>query len=175
MATRQTFFDIEVTGGDKIAQALRDRTLFMAPVERRMIRAAGVAGEKTARRAAKPHAQDKGTLGRAVRLDFRDSGETAVVDIARSVVGIAQTIEEGRRPGRRPPYRAIKAWAESHGVIPVGRGNSRHVQELREKIARSGTRGVHFMREAAEVADRVIHDGIPPAETDIATLWERKT
>lgn len=167
-------FSVEVEGGDTIARVLKDPKLWVPSVNRRIIDDAAKAGEKTARRAAKPHAVDKGTLGRAVRLKFLSPLE-AIIDLAPSVRGVARVVEEGRRPGRRPPYGAIKRWGEAHGVIPAGRGASKYVQELRDRIRDEGTRGVHFMEQASEVADKLVRSGVPRASSDIEATWERQT
>ena len=171
-AARQRLFEAEVSGVDVLRERLRNpRFLFQST--RHLIEGAGIAARKTAQRAAKPHPADKGTLGRAVRLEVSPNGLQATVDIARSVSGIAFTIEEGRRPGRRPPYGPIKRWMISHGIISAGRGTSKQVQALREDVKARGTRGVHFMAQARDVANTVLRQGVPKTEQEIKALWDR--
>ena len=171
-AARQRLFEVEITGAAAIIDQLRGRRFVDVPT-RRLIENTGVATRKTAQRAAKPHPGDKGTLGRAIRLSFSRDGSEARVDIARSVAGIAFTIEEGRRPGRRPPHGPIKRWMISHGIISAGRGTSKQIREVREQIKLRGTRGVHFMAQALEVANEVLRRGVPQTEQEIRDLWNR--
>ena len=172
-AGRQRLFEAEVRGTNALMELLRSKRFIFNPT-RRLIEGAGIAARKTAQRAAKPHPADKGTLGRAIRLEVAPSGLQATVDIARSVSGIAFTIEEGRRPGRRPPYRAIKRWMVSHGIISgTVRGEGKRVRELQEDIKLRGTRGVHFMAQARDVANTVLRQGVPKTEQEIRELWQR--
>jgi len=143
----------------------------MAP--RRLIEGAGIAAHKTAMRAAKPHPADKGTLGRAILFTLRSDGMVAWVKPARSLVGLMFTIEEGRRPGRRPPYGPIKRWMTSHGIIAGVRGDSKQVRAMQEDIKLRGTRGVHFMAQADTAAQEVLNSGVPKTEQEIRDLWVR--
>jgi len=138
-----------------------------------MIKDIGATTQRTAQRAAKPHEADKGTFGKVIVLDILDKGYTARVYVPESIAGLAFTIEEGRRPGKRPPYGPIKRWALSHGYIPSGRGNSKFVQVIREEIKTHGTRGVFFMRQAIETAEKALREGIPRTEKEIHAAWER--
>lgn len=127
----------------------------------------------TAQRAAKPHAADKGTLGSQIRLDLDFARLEARVAPAQAIAGLAYTIEYGRRPGRRPPYRPIRRWAEAHGIVPPGRGGSKLVYELRERIRASGTRGVGFMATAQEVAEAALGSAVPDTQRQMREMWER--
>lgn len=167
---RGEIFDVRVKGLDVIRAKIQSGRL-LGPVREELIRRAGEEAKKKAVVASKPHAADKGTLGGAIFLEFADGGLVARVDIHRSVTGIAFTIEEGRRPGRRPPYRRLKAWAIAHGYAPSS-GGSQVIQEMRERIRHEGTRGIHFMAQAAEEANRVIAAGIPRTERAIERAWE---
>ena len=169
MPTQQ--FDIQVIGLDALRLKLRERRL-LRPT-RDFIGVLGRTAQKTAQRAAKPHPADKGTLGRALLLHMSSDGNTARVEPAQSIAGLAFTIEEGRRPGRRPPYRPIKRWLESHGFIPIARGTSKQIQAVREEIKARGTRGIHFMAQAQETVDKAMHEGIPKTEREIEALWDR--
>ena len=171
MPQQQRHFEVDVVGLDALRLRLRERR-FLSPT-RDFLRELGRVAQKTAQRAAKPHPADKGTLGRSILLDFALDGSSARVAPAPRIAGIAFTIEEGRRPGRRPPYGPIKRWMISHGIIPAGRGTSKQVQELREEIKAHGTRGVHFMAQAEKAIDKAMHDGIPKTEQEIRALWDR--
>ena len=172
-AQQQRHFEVDVVGLDAVRMKLREGHL-LTPT-RGFLRVLGRVGQKTAQRAAKPHPADKGTLGRAILLDFALDGSSARVAPAPAYRGIAFTIEEGRRPGRRPPYGPIKRWMISHGIIPEGRGKgiSQRVREVREEIKLHGTRGVHFMAQAEKAVDKAMHDGIPKTEQEIKALWDR--
>lgn len=165
-------FRVRVTGLDALREQLRNKKFLFRPT-RRLIEAAGMAARKTAQRAAKPHPADKGTLGRAILMTFRDNNQTAVVDVPRRIAGIAFTIEEGRRPGRRPPYTPIKRWMISHGIIPEGKGTSKRIQFMRDTIKQRGTKGIHFMAAGRDAADKVIRTGIPKTEAEVKALWDR--
>ena len=130
-------------------------------------------GQRTAQRAAKPHPQDKGTLGRAIFIEIKDKGNTAIVAPAKNIAGIAFTIEHGRKPGRRPPYSPIKKWAESHGIVPPGKGSSKQIQALREDIKARGTKGIKFIEQAQKVTDSALKSGIPRTENEIRDIWNR--
>lgn len=158
MARGRTF-DVEVRGLDELRRRLESRRL-LSPVRKEIIEEAGKAGKAKAIEAAKPHAADKGSLGRAVRLRVEDGGNKAIVDVAPQVAGIAFVIEEGRRPGRAPPLRVLKAWADSHGIPTPPR-------ELQQAIRAQGTRGIHFMRQAQEEAEKVVRGQVPAAERGV--------
>lgn len=166
-------FMVKVRGGDALAEMLRTKKFMFSPT-RQLIEAAGKAAQKTAMRASKGQA-GKGTLGKHIHLEFRDRDLTAVVQPTRRIAGIAHTIEEGRRPGRRPPYTPIKTWMIRAGIIPEGKGTSKRIQFMRETIKMRGTKGLHFMRAGQEVADKVIRGGIPGTAREVKALWDRGT
>ena len=140
---------------------------------RELVKSVGLVTQRTAQRAAKPHAADKGTLGRMMILTIEDGGLTARVEPHGSIAGIAYTINYGRRAGKRPPYGPIKRWLESHGYIPLGKGNSKFVQAVREDIKSQGTRGVLFMEAAVKAMEESLRGEIPKTEEQIRAAWER--
>ena len=165
-------FDVEARGLHPIRERLRSKSFFLTPTKAR-IRAAGQGAQRTAQRAAKPHSADKGTLGRGILFDIDADGLTARIYPLRRITGLASTIEEGRRPGRRPPYTPLKRWMISHGIISDGKGTSKLVRLMQNRIMQSGTRGVGFMAKAAEAAEKVLREGVPKTEQEIHDLWER--
>ena len=171
-AARQRLFEVDVSGANVLVEMLRSKRFVFSPT-RRLIEGAGIAAHKTAQRAAKPHPSDKGTLGRAILFTLRNDGMVAWVKPARSLVGLMFTIEEGRRPGRRPPYGPIKRWMTSHGIIAGVRGDSKQVRAMQEDIKLRGTRGVHFMAQADTAAQEVLNSGVPKTEQEIRDLWVR--
>lgn len=164
-------FTVRTEGLDLLHQRLDSRRLLRPTKD--FIERAGTAAHRTAQRAAKPHPGDKGTLGRAITIEFSDGGKTATVAPIKRIMGIANTIEEGRRPGRRPPYKPIKMWLSRHGAAVDVRGGSKIVRQVRDTIRAEGTKGVHFMAQAEEVAQRALRDGVPETEHDIRNMWER--
>ena len=164
-------FEVEVVGLAALQARLQPGRLLQPTSQ--FIEDLGKAGQRTAQRAAKPHPADKGTLGRAIHLEISSDRKTARIAPDRSISGIAFTIEEGRKPGRRPPYKAIKQWAIAHGIVPAGKGNSAQVKALRETIKDRGTQGVHYMAQAQEATDKALHHGIPRTEKEIKAIWDR--
>ncbi|KPJ64877.1 hypothetical protein AMK68_00135 [candidate division KD3-62 bacterium DG_56] len=155
---------VQVRGLDALHQRLQSGYLFK-PVKSRLIEGAGKAAHKTAQRASKGQA-GRGTLGRQIHVDFLHRGLVARVRPTQRVAGIAFTIEYGRRPGKRPPYRALKQWAQRAG-IPTP------VRALQEEIKMRGTKGVGYMKAAEEAANEVIRTGIRHTEAEIKALWNR--
>ena len=172
MPAQQRQFEVQFVGLEALRARLRDKH-FLKPT-RTFLHELGRVGQKTAQRAAKPHPADKGTLGRAILLDFALDGSSARVAPASRYAGIAFTIEEGRSPGRRPPYGPIKRWMISHGIITGARGEGKRVREVQEEIKLHGTRGVHFMAQAEQAVNKAMHDGIPKTEQEIRALWDRR-
>jgi hypothetical protein len=173
MAVKQSKqLTVSVVGLDALRLKLREGTVFTPA--RSFLKGLGRVGQKTAQRAAKPHPADKGSLGRAILLDFALDGSSARIKPARSIIGIANTLEGGRRPGKRPPYGPIKRWMISHGIITGARGEGKKVQEMREDIKAKGTRGIYFMQAAQDAVNLAMHAGIPKTERGIKALWDRK-
>jgi len=114
---------------------------------------------KEARRRAKPHAADKGTLGNALKVDFAGKGMALSATVyfppesmaARRTRGIAMTVEEGRCPGKPPPVKAIERWAKAHGIAT-------RPWLLAQLIGKRGTKGIHFMAGAAEAGEKKAHE-----------------
>jgi hypothetical protein len=158
-------FRVEVTGLDDLRARLSSRRLF-GPVKEELIQRAAEEAHRIAAEKSKGRYGRKGFRNH-LRTTFYDDGMIARVGISGAVVGIANTIEEGRRPGKRPPYRGIKAWALQAGIISGARGDSKKVREIREDIKDRGTSGIHFLRQAQEHAENVIKQRIPSTERDI--------
>jgi len=139
----------EVQGLEKLKAKL-GRAL--EPVEEGLAKLAEyIRGEAKTR--AKPHAADKGTLGNVIKVSFAGKGMALSATVAppKSVVGIALSVEEGRRPGKPPPVKAIKRWAVAHGIVT-------NPWLLAQDIKRRGTRGIHFMAGAAEAGEKKAHE-----------------
>lgn len=158
-------FAVEVHGLDVLRQKLDQHRLF-GPIREEMIAKAARAGSDKAQEASKGRYGKKGFRGR-VKTHIEQDGLVARVDIEPSNIrGIALTIEEGRRPGRRPPYRKLKEWAQAAGI-------STPVRQLQEDIKLHGTTGIHFMEQASKVADDTLRDRRPATEREIEAAWNR--
>ena len=162
---------VRVVGLDALRLKLREGTVFTPA--RSFLKDLARVGQKTAQRAAKPHPVDKGTLGKAILLDFALDGKSARIMPARSIIGLANVLEAGRRPGKRPPYGPIKRWMLSHGIITGVRGDGKKVQAMREDIKAHGTRGIYFMEAAQESINLAVRFGIPKTEREIKAIWNR--
>ncbi len=149
---------VDVTGVEKL-QAKLQRAL--DPVERGLAHLADYIREEAKRR-AKPHPWNKGTLGNAIKVSFQGSGIALSATVAppKATLGIAYTIEEGRRPGKPPPLKAIKRWADAGGILT-------NPWLLREHIKEFGTKGIHFMAGAAEAGEKRAAEFLSKAATEI--------
>lgn len=163
-------FGVEVHGLQALQAKLRDGRLLKPTKE--FIEDLGKTARKTAQHESLGRGGKKG-FGKFIFLDIEQGGNLARVSVKGSVAGIANTVEEGRRPGRRPPYTPIKKWAIAAGIVPDAKGNSAAVKQLRENIKDRGTEGVHFMRKAQEVTDDALRHGVPKTENEIRKLWDK--
>lgn len=120
-------------------------------------------GHETAKRGAKPHPADKGTLAATVKFELA-AGAIPLHARVFSKSGIAFTVEEGRRPGKQPPVAAMERWLRSHGISATA---WRVVQEIK----RRGTRGVHFMQQAKDAMEQRIPELIRKTEAVIRGRW----
>jgi hypothetical protein len=161
-------FEVEVHGLDVLKRKLAGNLL--SPVKDQMVKEAALAGRRVAAEKSKGRYGRKGLYGR-LDIDFSNDGLVANVHPVRSIAGIAFTMEEGRRPGRRPPYTPIKRWLIDAGAISGQRGDSKVVRATREAIKAGGTRPIHFMQEAAEEAERTLKQRGPPTEREIERQW----
>jgi len=138
-------FEVEVHGLD-VLKAKLDSKRFLGPVREELIAHAAKVGTKVAEEKSKGQRGTKGFKGR-IETTFDSNGLVAHVFPQRSIGGIPFVIEEGRRPGRRPPYRGIKKW--------LGGSASRDaIEGVRRDIMAHGTKGVHYMAQAQEQHSR---------------------
>lgn len=157
-------FDVEVRNLDVIKRKLDAGNIF-TPVKHLMIEEAAKAGKKTMDEESKGQFGKKG-FGRRTHITLEQGGMVGRVAIDKQVSGIAATVDQGRRAGRRPPYKPIKAWAQAAGI-------STPIRELQEAIKAGGTGGVFFMRDAAQVADDTLRARVAPTERAVEAQWNR--
>lgn len=162
MASRT--FAVEIKGWDVIKRKLDAGNIF-TPVKHLMIEEAAKAGKKTMDEESKGQFGKKG-FGRRTRITLEQGGMVGRVAIDKQVSGIAATVDQGRRAGRRPPYKPIKAWAQAAGI-------STPIRELQEAIKVGGTGGVFFMQEAQQVAQDTLAHGVAPTERALEHQWNR--
>lgn len=148
---------VQVQGVEELAARLERAGRFV-PVQQ-LVEEAGRVAQERARTYARPHPVDKGTLAEGITLDVRSL--EAVVAPVRRVAGIARTVEEGRRPGQRPPKATIGRWAQAHGI-----GTDPWV--LATDIARRGTRGLHMFERAARDAEELLRRRL---DDTAARIW----
>lgn len=162
---------VEVIGGEKIARQLRTVPQSVRP----LFEEAAKFGRKEMAERAKPHAADKGTLAEAVTSELTTGGgalQARVGIIGRgagarsSLGGLAATVNYGRRPGRPPSIKKIRAWLKSHGF----QASPRAVQRA---IAARGTKGVFFLEGAQKALLEKLPELIREAEREIEAKWGR--
>lgn len=162
---------VTVIGGETIAAQLRAVPSSVRP----LFESAAKFGREEMAKRAKPHPADKGTLAEAVTYELSGGGvalHARVGIIGRghgmrsSLGGLAPTVNYGRRPGRPPSIKRIKAFLKSHGYDM----NPRVKQMM---IARGGTKGVLFLEGAAEALGKKLPELIREMEREIEAKWKR--
>lgn len=151
----------EVTYSTNVPQKISE-LLRLTPVKKDLIEPATKAAKKEMDAKSKGQFGKKG-FGRRTRITLEQGGMVGRVAIDNQVSGIAATVDAGRRPGRRPPYKPIKAWAAGNISTPV--------RELQENIKLHGTVGLHFMADAQKVAQDILRHGVAPTERALERQW----
>jgi hypothetical protein len=163
----------------------------LAPVQD-ALRYLGTFVQEEAKRRAKPHPADLGTLANVIAVDFSGGGENMKVEVyvpedtrqMRGFAGIARTIEEGRAPGNAPPIGAISRWAIAHGYATAptevvgqryGRFSYAHVSpeiwRMVMDIKAHGTKGVYYMKGAADAGSKKAVELMAALKTEIERRW----
>jgi hypothetical protein len=126
---------------------------------------------------AKPHAADKGTLANAMKYELLGGAGTSLsarVFPATPIVGIANTVEAGRKPGKQPSYQRLMQFVQSNGVKM---GNAKTVKETAYLLAlwikAHGTKGVRFMEHAAKDTDKEMPKLVNEAKKQIEADWSK--
>lgn len=90
-------------------------------------------------------------------------GNRHIAEVFSAGVPYAQPVEEGRKPGKMPPYRALILWVEK---VILGRGKGQKAGKSRRKAAASiayliarkigkrGTKGAHMFQKGLLAAKR---------------------
>jgi len=163
---------VTVIGGEAIAAQLRQVPDMLRP----LYEDAAKFGREEMAKLAKPHDADKGTLAEAVTYELSGAGvalQARVGIIGRghgmrsSLGGLAPTVNYGRRPGRPPSIKRIRAWLKSHGF----QANPRAVQMA---IAARGTKGVLFLEGAWEALGEKLPELIRQMERELEAKWGRR-
>lgn len=150
-----------ITGVEETQHKLRDVLLPTDGISKR----AAAKAEDAARRAAKPHSEDRGTIANAIKTNLAPAGlPLGAVVVATNA--ISRKVEEGRPAGKAPPMKALKAWAKKHGWT----GNLRNLQA---HIRTHGTKGLFFMREGAEAAEKELPQILGFTAGEIERNWVR--
>lgn len=90
--------------------------------------------------------KDQNTYARGHRLRFTGQGFDVKMNFVNNVPH-SKYVEEGRKPGKRPPFELILAWVRRHGLIDF---YSVKTRTLKSGAKRRG--GRRPLREAAEEA-----------------------
>lgn len=154
---------VKVTGLDELLKKLDAADTVGIPVRKAMEKSL-ISIQADARVGAKPHGGDTGELARSIEYRL----EPAAIPLDGTVftrLDRAVPVEYGRRPGRMPPVSAIANFLRRHGgdvsmAFIVARG-----------IARRGTRGVFYMKKAADAAPKNIQRFFRDAASEIEKRW----
>lgn len=119
-----------------------------------------------AERASKKHLRDSSSRGASGRtLSSINSSEGSFKSEIRPNTKYAEWVEEGRRPGRMPPYQRgtdLEKWARRVGINPF---------LVARAIARKGTKPKKFMFEAyKEVKPKIERDGNDMVEAILRSI-----
>lgn len=162
---------VTVQGADELRIKL-GRTL--QPVEKAIAELAAYVNTEAKRR-AKPHAADKGTLGNVIATSLSGGGANIKAEVyvpyESHVQGIAWSIEEGRPPDKRPSLARIAVWAFRHGYL--ANDDLAGVYRLAQRIKSQGTKGVYFMRDAAEAGTKKAQETMANLKIQIEEMWAR--
>jgi hypothetical protein len=149
--------EVEVRGMDVLRRKL-DAGNLLAPVKEGMIQGAAKDSKQTAEEASKGRYGKKGLRNRFF-IDYEQDGLIAKVHPDRSIMGIAFTMDQGRRPGKSPPQKALRPWADAAGITDI--------RQLQQDIRAGGTRPIGFMQDAEQAAQRSLQHREGPTERAI--------
>jgi len=124
-------------------------------------------GRNTARKKSHPHPGDTEMLANAIgsRVSPGEMPESARIF---TNLPEAVRIDQGRLPGgRRLSGFAVKEWAARHG-IPKSQG-----WILAKQFQTRGTKGVHFMEQAAEHLVEILPEELAKATREIEGAFQR--
>jgi hypothetical protein len=123
---------------------------------------------------AKPHPADKGTLAKGLKFELAAGAVTlhARVFPVAAIVGIANVVEEGRKPGKQPPYQALVPFVQSHGVtMGPATGEKAIAYLMAVGIKHKGTKGVRFMAKAADATDKKLPGLVAETVKEMEKDW----
>lgn len=127
---------------------------------------------------AKPHAADKGTLANAMKYELLGGTGTSLsarVFPATPIVGIANIVEAGRKPGKQPGYQRLKGFVVSHNYpLLAALGINKAAYKMALGIKAHGTKGVFFMQRAAQDTDKELPKLVNEAKKQIEKDWGKK-
>ncbi len=119
--------------------------------------------ETEARRKAKPHGVDTGTLARSIMSNLNPP-MTPIGGSVFTTNRLAPVIEVGRKPGRMPPVDPIARWAKRHGIDAAP-------FVLARAIGRHGTKGLYMFKAALAVGQRELANDLHGAALRIEQQW----
>lgn len=121
---------------------------------------------KTAQEKAKPDIHAKGTIAKQIKMSL-GAGTIPLSAKVYNPSVIARVIEEGRRPGGKlPSVTNVGRWAAAHGL-------SAKPFLVARSFQRRGTKGVFFMKGAAEATTKKLPELIGKAAKAIERAFGR--
>jgi hypothetical protein len=123
---------------------------------------------------AKPHAADKETLADGMKYELLGGAATPYARIfpATPIVGIANVVEAGRKPGKQPRYQSLKGFVVSHNYpLLAVLGVNKAAYKMALGIKAHGTKGVFFMQHASEDTQKEMPKLVNEAKKQIEKEW----
>lgn len=123
-----------------------------------LLRDAALVAERVARGRAP---RDTAALARSITTEAKPTVARVFTTLAYAAV-----MEEGRRPGAKPPPpEALEGWMRRHRMDP------RAAWALAKAIGRRGIKGRFFFRAAVEAADKALPELLRRAGAQIGRQW----
>lgn len=158
---------VDVENDEEIIRALDEDVLLAGPMKT-FLNTLALTGQNEARKHAKPHGGDTGTLARSIQVRL-DPGPVPMGAQVYTDLTYAAPAEFGRAPGRPPPVAAMEEFARRHG-LPEGIGFV-----LARAIGRKGTRGLHFMKKGADAIEAKYSSAASVLASDVEKIFGSKT
>jgi len=156
---------VKIIGLEQLTKKLQADHLLGPPIKKAMQKSMlFVEGE--ARKGAKPHAVDTGELARSIKSSLGPEAVPLSAKVFTNKI-YALPAEFGRKPGKMPPVDAIAGWVRRHGIgVPPF--------VIARAIGRRGTKGIFYMKKAAEAGQKKIPGFFKEAASAIEKIWGKK-
>lgn len=121
--------------------------------------------EGKARTYAKPHSGDRGELARSIKHELGGASGQSLAGRVFTDKLYAVPAEYGRLPGAMPPVAPIADWLRRHG------GDPEQGYVVARAIGRRGTRGIFYMKRAADEGRTAAPPIMRQMADDIERAW----